>query len=253
MSMIADASYIGKGEIFIGPYNGLSKMFSIGNCSELTFSHSTEKKELLDYTSSGGGKANSIERITGVTMNIKAYDINAANLAIGALGSASAVAAGTVMNEPHVAYKGGLVAFDFLPDLSVAPVVTNVAGTTPYVAGTDYVLNNAGIYVLPGSAIPDAVSGAVNLHVDYTKKASDVMQALVNSAQEYKLMFVGLNEAQSGKQATVVVHRFKPGAAQNIAMLGDDYASLDLPGEALSDSAITTAGLSKYYKVQMAA
>jgi hypothetical protein len=253
MSMIADASFIGKGEIFLGPYDGLSKMYSIGNCSELTFSHATEKKELLDYTSAGGGKANSIERITGVTMAIKAHDINAANLALGALGSTSAVAAGTVNNEPHVAYKGSLVAFDYLPDLTVAPVVTNVAGTVTYTVGTDYVLNNAGIYVLPGSTIPDAVSGAVNLHVDYTKKAGDVMQALVNSAQVFKLVFVGLNEAQSGKQAKVTVHRFKPGAAQNIAYLGDDYAAMDLPGEALSDSAITTAGLSKYYKVDMVA
>jgi hypothetical protein len=65
-------------------------------------------------------------------------------------------------------------------------------------------------------------------------------------------VFAGLNEAQSGKQAIVTVHRFKPGAAQNVAYLGDDYASLDLPGEALSDALITGAGLSKFYKVQFA-
>ena len=64
MSQIADASYIGKGEIFLGPYAGGAAMVSIGNVAELTFSHGTEKKELLDYTSAGGGKANSIERIT---------------------------------------------------------------------------------------------------------------------------------------------------------------------------------------------
>ncbi len=75
---------------------------------------------------------------------------------------------------------------------------------------------------------------------------------IVTSAQEYKLVFAGLNEAQSGKQAIVTVHRFKPGAAQNISYLGDDYAALDLPGEALSDSLITGAGLSKFYKVQFA-
>ncbi len=252
MSQIADASYIGKGEIFLGPYAGGAAMVSIGNVAELTFSHGTEKKELLDYTSAGGGKANSIERITGVTMNIKAHDINANNLALGAFGTTSAVTAGTVLDETHAAYKGGLVPLDFVPDLTVAPVVTDMAGTTTYTAGTDYILTGAGIYVLSGSTIPDSVASADNIKVDYTKKAVSVVEALVSSAQEFKLVFAGLNEAQSGKQAIITVHRFKPGAAQNVSYLGDDYASLDLPGEALSDSAITGAGLSKFYKVQMA-
>lgn len=252
MSQIADASYIGKGEIFIGPYAGGSAMVSIGNCAELTFSHETEKKELLDYTSAGGGKANSLERITGVTMTMKAHDVNAYNLALGAFGSTAAVTAGTVLNEAHVAYKGGLVPLTYVPDLTVAPVVTDVAGTTTYTAGTDYIVTGAGIYVTTGSTIPNSVASAVNIHVDYTKKAVSVVEALVASAAEYKLVFAGLNEAQSGKQAIVTVHRFKPGAAQNISYLGDDYAALDLPGEALSDSLITGAGLSKFYKVQFA-
>lgn len=252
MSQIADASYIGKGEIFIGPYAGGSAIVSVGNCSELTFSHTTEKKELLDYTNAGGGKANQIERITGVEANLKAHDVSAANLARGALGTTSAVAAGAILNEPHVAYKGGLVPFVYVPDLTIAPVVTDVAGTTTYVEGTDYIVNGAGIYVLTGGSIPDAVAGAVNIHVDYTKKAVDVVQAMVSTAQEYKLVFVGLNEAQSGKQVIVTVHRWKPGPAQNISYLGDDYASMDFPGEALSDALITGAGLSKYYTVAFA-
>ena len=252
MPQIADASYIGKGEIFLGPYAGGAAMVSVGNVAELTFSHETEKKELLDYTSAAGGKANAIERVTGVTMSLKAHDVNAANLAFGAFGSTSAITAAAVLNEPHVAYKGGLVPLVFVPDLAIAPVVTDVAGTTTYVAGTDYVLTTAGIYVTTGSAIPNSVASAVNIHVDYTKKAVNVVEALVNSAQEYKLVFAGLNEAQSGKAVVLTVHRFKSGAAQNISMIGDDYASLDLAGEALSDSLITGAGLSKYYKVQFA-
>lgn len=247
MSQIADASYIGKGEIFIQPYAGGAAMRSIGNCSALGFSHETEKKELLDYTSAGGGKANSLERITGVTLNITAHDVTAENLALGAFGTTSAVAAGAVTDESHTAYKGGLVVFNNIPDLGAT--ITIEVGATTMVAGTDYEVNGAGIYVLDGGAITD---GATVL-CTYTKKAADVIQALVNSAGNYKLVFVGLNEAQSGKQVIIEVHKFKPGAAQNVSMLGDDYAALELPGEALSDSAITGAGLSKFYTVKMAA
>lgn len=253
MSKIADASYIGKGEIFIGPHAGGSAMVSVGNCSELTFNHGTEKKKLLDYTSAGGGNANSIERITEVTTNIKAHDVNAANLALGALGSTSAVTAGAVTAEAHPTYKKGLVPFTYVPDTGAAITVKDApAGTTTYTEGTDYVVNGAGIYILTGSTIPDSVAGAATIKVDYTKKAVDVVEAMVNTGLEYKLVFVGLNEAQSGKQAIVTIHRFKPGAAQNVSYIGDDYAALDLPGEALSDAAITGAGLSKFYKVQLA-
>lgn len=252
MSQIADASYIGKGEIFIGPYAGGAAMVSIGNCSELTFSHATEKKELLDYTSAGGGKANSLERITGVTMALKAHDVNAANLAIGAFGAKSTVATGTITDEAHAAYKGGLVPLTYVPDTGAAITVKDTSGATTYVAGTDYIVTGAGIYVLSGGSIPDSVSSANNIKVTYTNKAVNVVEALVNSAGEYKLVFAGLNEAQSGKQVVVMVHRFKAGAAQNISYLGDDYASLDISGEALSDSLITTAGLSKFYKTSFA-
>jgi hypothetical protein len=252
MSQIADASYIGKGEIFIGPYAGGAAMISVGNCSELTFTHGTEKKKQPDYTSAGGGNANTLERITEVTTNIKAHDVNAANLALGALGSTSAVTAGAVTAEAHPTYKNGLVPFTYVPDTGAAITVKDVPGTTTYVAGTDYIVNGAGIYILPGSSIPDSVAGAATIHVDYTKKAVDVLEAMVNTGLEYKLMFVGLNEAQSGKQVVVTIHRFKPGAAQNVPLIGDDYAALDLPGEALSDSAIVGAGLSKFYKVQLA-
>lgn len=248
MAQIADASYIGKGEIFIGPYAGGSAVRSVGNCSELTFTHETEAKPLLDFTSAGGGKANNLERITGVTIAIKAHDVTAENLALGAFGSTTAVTATAVVDEARTAYKGSLVVFANLPDTSLAIVVTNSGATVTYVEGTDYVVNNAGIYVLPGSAIADAES----ILVDYTKKAGSVIESLVNSAQLFKLYFVGLNEAQSGRAATIAVHKFKPGAAQNIAMIGDDYAALDLPGEALSDASITGAGLSKYYTARLA-
>lgn len=246
MSQIADASYIGKGEIFIQPYAGNAAMRSVGNCSALTISHETEKKELLDYTSAGGGKANTLERITGVTLSITAHDIIAKNLALGAFGSVSAVLTGTVTDEPHVAYQGGLTVLNNLPDLT--QTITVEVGATAMVEGTDYIVNNAGIYVLTGGAIDDGDT----ILVTYTRKPSDVVQAMVNTGQNYKLVFVGLNEAQSGKQVLLTVHKFKPGAAQNVAYLGDDYAALELPGEALSDSAITGAGLSKFYTVKTA-
>lgn len=246
MSQIADASYIGKGEIFLGPYAGNAAMRSVGNCSSLNFSHETEKKELLDYTSAGGGKANSLERITGVTMSITAHDVTAANLALGAFGSTAPVASGVVTDESHTAYQGGLVLFDNIPDTGAS--ITIEVGATVMVEGTDYIVNGGGIYVITGGGIDDGDT----VLCTYTKKAGNVIQALVNSAANYKLVFVGLNEAQSGKQVVIEVHKFKPGAAQGIEMIGDDYAALELPGEALSDSAITGAGLSKFYTVKMA-
>lgn len=53
---MADWSYIGKGEIYLGPVtNGAltSGLIQIGNASKLSLSVAEDQKELLDYTSAG--------------------------------------------------------------------------------------------------------------------------------------------------------------------------------------------------------
>ncbi|HFE31937.1 MAG TPA: hypothetical protein ENJ17_01355 [Gammaproteobacteria bacterium] len=243
-----EQSYIGKGSIYLGPFDGSAKARPIGNCAKLELAISEDKKELPDYQNAGGGVANSISRISGIEASITLHDISPENLALAVFGSASAVAAGTVTDESHTAYLGGLVRLVNLPDTSTI-VVTDSTGTTTYVLDTDYSVNEAGIVPLDTGAI---VEGSTIL-VDYTKKAGNVVQAVVNSGQEFTMTFVGLNEAQSGKPVVVDLFRVKFSPTQGLGFIGDDFAAMDLTGSVLKDTGKTGAGISQYFKVEQAA
>lgn len=242
---MTDKSYIGKGKVYLDGRQ-------VGNVTALNFAITEEKIELKDYTSAGGGNYNSLTRIDTVTLSMTMSDYNKENLAAAVFGTASAVTATTVTDEsiaaPASLTGNPLVKTAFVIDTAqTVTVTTDPAGTT-YTVGTDYTVSAAGITILASGSIGTEDA----LLVSYTKKAVDVVEALTTTAQEYELIFDGLNEAQSGTPVVITVHRFKPGPAADLAMIGDEFAELVLTGDSLKDTSITTAGLSQYFKVQAA-
>lgn len=125
-------------------------------------------------------------------------------------------------------------------------VVYTTAGKEAVAAGVDYDVTGSGIFVYSTST-----GGGEVWTVGYTKEVTEVVQALTNSSKEYRLYFDGLNEARSGKPFVVDAFRVKIGAAQNIDLIGDDYAGLELTGKVLKDASKTGAGISQYFKAQM--
>lgn len=120
------------------------------------------------------------------------------------------------------------------------------AGKTTLVAATDYEIRGAGVYVIAGATIAGEV-----WTVGYTKAATDVVQALVDSGKEYEMLFDGLNEARSGKKARVTAYRVKPGALQQLGLIGEEYAGAEVTAEVLQDSTKVGAGISKYFKIEI--
>ena len=236
-------SYIGKGSVYIAEKGTTTPMRPIGNVDSLSLKATEEKKELKDNQNAGGGTANSLRRIQAVELSMSMRDFVGENIALAVLGSSAAVAGGSVLNEAVVARVGGLTALDHIAPTAVT--VTNVAGTVTYAAGTDYNVVAGGIFVPTGSTITDGTT----IHVDYTWAAQTEIEALVSSGKDWVLRFSGLNEAQSGKAVVVDVHRARFGPIQDYALIGDDYAAMQIDGDALKDTTITSAGLSQYFKV----
>jgi hypothetical protein len=236
-----DYSYIGSGKIYLREVGASAGLVEVGNCSALNFAVQEEVKEQRDYTSTGGGVLNEVRRITGVEVSISLAELSPANLARALYGTTTAVVAGTVTTEAVTAYEGALSRLAHVNPSAV--VVQDVTDTTTYVAGTDYEVRPGGIYVIAGGAITDADV----LHVDYSYGAEDVVQALASSAKEYEVVFEGLNEARSGKAVLVDAWRVKFGAAQNLSLIGDDFASLELTGKVLKDST-KIGGISQFFK-----
>lgn len=245
-----DYSYVGSGHILVREYGSAAPFLSVGNCSALSFSPQSTSIQLTDFTSPGGGQRNRVDRVTGVDYSFTVHDLHGENLARFLRGTSTAVVAGTATAEQLVAYKGGWTPFGKYA--ATITSVKGVGGTPTYVAGTDYELDNGGIFIPSTSTIANPVSGAANCQVDYTFAAHTLTEALVSSAKQYTLIFVGLNEARSGSPVRVTAHKISGGVLANMGLLGEDYASGEVSGALLSDTS-KGAGLSKYFSVLMVA
>lgn len=113
---------------------------------------------------------------------------------------------------------------------------------------THYVQSAGGVTLLT-TGVP--TTPGEPLEADYTAAAQDVVQALTTSGKEYEMVFEGLNEARSGKAVIVSAYRVRLGAAQNISLIGEDYAVLEITGKMLKDTTKTGAGVSQYFRVNM--
>lgn len=240
-------NYIGKGLVKIGKRSG-GLVRAIGNAKALSLKIETERKPLLDYTSSGGGEAEALERIKSLSGDIEVSEYSPENLAVALRGTVTAVAAGAVTDESHVAYKGGYIVLDHLPDPGQSITVTK--GATTLVLGTDYDRTRDGLRIL---ATTTAVTDADTVLVDYTKAAAHRIDALVGSGDEYYLWFDGLNEGSNDNPVLVKLLRVTFSPTSGLDLIGDDWGNLKLSFSALKDQTVTGAGLSAFMEVRLAA
>jgi hypothetical protein len=237
---MAQKTYIGKGSIYIN--SGTTGLLPLGNCSKLTLSIDEETKEILDYENAGGGLANSISRVSAVKLALTCHNFVAENLALAVRGAATVRTSGVIVDEPLTAKKGTLLPTTRLISTAVAPVLTGAGGTPVYTVNTDYVVKQGGIFIPTTSTIADATP----LLVDYTSLADSQMQALVLASAEFRLVFDGLNEADSGKPAyfDFFKSKFTP---SGFDLIGDDFAGFDLEATVLKDDTKSGAGVSQYF------
>jgi hypothetical protein len=242
-----DYSYIGSGKISMQEVGATTGLIEVGNASVCAMAVAETIKEMKDYTAPGGGTYNEVRRIDSVEFKCTLHDMDGTNLAKVLFGDVSSVAGATLGSPENVTAKLGAIVEFAHPGASAA-LVQDVTNTTTYVLGTDYEITPAGIKCLTGGSITqDEV-----LHVTYTYPAYDIVEALRNSAKEYEILFEGLNEARSGKEVIVKLHRVKIGAAQNIDLISEDYAALEVSGKVLKD--ITKTGsLSQYFQAKIVA
>ena len=243
-----DYSYLGSGEMQIREYGAAAPFIGAGNCSALNLSPQTDTKTLPNYTEPGGGNQNTVERLTGVEMGYTFHDFSPDNFARALRGAATLIAAGNVTAEAVVGYKGGFTPLAKIP-LAITSVEP-VGGGTPYVAGEDYELRNGGIFIPTTSDIPNPVAGAANFEVDYSNAAQTKVEALINPAKQYEVVFTGLNEARSGKAVRVRIHKVSGGVLQQMSVLGDDYGAGEVTGSLLLDTTKVGSQISKYFVVE---
>jgi hypothetical protein len=240
-----DYSYIGSNaHVMVREYGSAAPFLPVGNCSELNVSPQEDVIKLPDFTGPGGGVRNSVSRINDVQFSLKFHDMNADNMNRFLRGTSTTVTSGAVTAEQVVAYKGGLIPLE-----KIAKTITSVSpyptGAT-YTVGTDYQLDNGGLYIPSTSTIPNATGGAPNIKVDYTYDAHTLTEALVTTAKQYELLFLGMNDARSGNPVRVWAYKVSAGVLSEMALIATDYFGGTVSGSLLADPT-RGAGLSKYF------
>jgi hypothetical protein len=181
-------------------------------------------------------------------MEVTAYD--PANIALGLYGTVNSKAGGeAITDESHTVASGGLEVLDNMRDPGVALILTNAAKDATYVEDTDYTVSAAGFTPIAGAGIADGSEVLAN----YTTQKEDVIEALVNSGQEFELFWEGLNDADSGNPVFLRAHRVKFSPTSGLDLISDDFGALSMSFSLLQDATITANGLSKYLQIRVVA
>ncbi|PKF60617.1 hypothetical protein CW745_13885 [Psychromonas sp. psych-6C06] len=237
--MVVNEQYIGLGIVYVGGRD-------VGNVSKLDFAIETEQKTKPSFRPGGGNVASS-ERVKSVKLAATLDSFNNENLALALRGNVEIKGSKTVTDEVVVAVMPGLIETKETVDASKVVVVKTADDATTYVKGTDFEVTAAGIKTLSTGAIVDGAS----LKVTYETLAVSALEALVNSGEEVRMVFDGIND-ETGKASVVKVYRWKPAPTSGLSLIGNDYGEFDLEGECLADDAITDTGKSKFFRREAA-
>jgi hypothetical protein len=235
----------------------------VGNVSDAKMNISEETISVEDYTSAAGGTHCSTTIIKDVMLELVLNCSSPENLALGTLGDGASdnVTAGAFTATELIAWPGAIVV---LPKVGVTGlVVTNTAGTTTYVLGTDYTLgqNGGSITIIPaadGGTIPaptvTAGVGAANIKVTGNFSLQSIVQFMVASGKEYALYFDAVNTMNNNAPVSFEVFRAKAGAADSIQLITKDVSDIKMKFSLLRDESkpigTAAAPLSQYGTMQ---
>ena len=239
-------AFIGKGSIYLQEIGGNMGLLPFGNCPELNLAFAEDKKEMKDSEDAGGGVVASVSRIASVTGSISALSISKENIALALRGLITTESVTAVVDEAKVVYQGAFVEFAKVPDTATI-IIKSDDDVTTYTAGTDYEIKQSGVVILAGGGI----SSGDSVKLSYTPKGAVVVESLATSAKEYRMVFDGLNEADSGNPVELVCHKVKFSPAQALALISDDFATLPLSFDVLKDESVAGSTKSKFARIRM--
>lgn len=228
-------------------------MRQVGYWKEGKLSIETDDKAIPNYTTPGGGNAETLARIKKVGIEFTFYNLNPENLAFVLYGTTEQEAAATITEEAHMVYKNSVTPLNGMVDTSYASVaVKSEDGLTTYVKGTDYYVETGGI-VIPSTgdlADLDTTGAGVAVKVTYKTLAADVIQALIHKGKEYHARFISQNEARGNNPEICDMFRIKFSPTKELTLVDDDFKAIKMEGEILADpSRDFTGGLSQHFTI----
>jgi hypothetical protein len=211
-----------KGNVYLERYvNGVLTGGMIGPLNASMVEYDPGKSDSIErqsYRKNDYGQLLDGVVVPGIpTLAIKLDDADAEVLALPMRGSVTAVTevSGTVTGETATAFKGRSIKLARSGVSSL--VVTNSAGSTTYVLGTDYTadLTSGVVMILEAGAITDGL--AIKFNYSYAARNGKRIAASALSDLTFKVFLDGVNMAtQKACQLTAGKVQFMPKDALNL-------------------------------------
>lgn len=246
---MAARGFLGSGDLYInrivgGVKQGLEGPFEV---EQFEIKANSELRERTSKSKNGYGQVVASAAVPQpFDLSITLGEADRAGLSIALLGTVAALtqAAGTTTNTVVTTVLDKWVALPFARLTSAAQVTTNVAGTTTYAEGTDYILNRelGLIKQLPGGTM---VAGAN--HIDLTYGAISGFQINGGTAASVRAEFIldGKNLADD-TPCVVTVYEGVVASDAAVDFLSDQFLTVPLPGRL-----VTPVGQTAPFKVEL--
>lgn len=238
---MAARAFLGAGDLYLARYvNGAFEEYTGPfECSRFEIKPNVELREQI---SKGRGTYGQVIETVALQqpadLSVDLTEVNRESLAIALLGTTAALSqtSGTASNEAITAKLDKWVPLSKASVSSV--VVTNVAGTTTYVAGVDYIVNPqlGWVKALTGGAITEGLG----LHVDFaygTITGSEIKGA-TQAQLRARFKLDGINFADN-TPVIVTVHEAVIAADAAFDFLSDEFATVTMPGRMKTPAGFT--------------
>lgn len=249
---MAARGFLGAGDLYISRYNPTTGLFDDFTgpfeATKFEIKPNVELKEMSSRGRSSYGQViESVALPQPADFTLELPEVNKESLSIALLGTESAInqTAGT-LTAASVTVTSKDAWLDIgKQNITAGLQVKDATGTTTYVLGTDYVLNNrmGWIKILPGSTI--AKADVIKVTGAYGAVGGTRIRGATNSQIRAKFRLDGVNFAD---QLPVIVDVWEAVISADSAFdfLSNDFASISLPGRLK-----TPTGKTEPFVVQM--
>lgn len=227
-------AFLGAGDLYIARYvNGAFENFKGPyECRKFEIKPNVELKEQTSKGRSTYGQViESVAIPQPSELNVELGEVNKESLALALLGTVAALsqASGTMIEEPVTAQLDEWVPLLHANLNASGITVTNTAGSTTYVEGTDYLLNRqlGWIKALTGGAIADGAS--IEVSGGYGAITGDEIRGSTQPQLRAKFKLDGKNFVDDAP-CIVTVHEAVIAADAAFDFLADDFNVVTLPG-----------------------
>ena len=243
---------LGAGDLYFNRIVGGSSVgYSLlGNVTQLALQEPNELKERISKKRNSRGASLDAAYIkTPATMSFSFDEIDWANLELALLGDRTAVStgSGTMTNVAVVTKDDKWVEIGHRNIATAGLVVTNVAGSTTYVLGTDYEFNyNLGMIKVIGAG---AIGTGETVHIDGTYGAisGSKVVAGTNTVLQGAFLLDGKNLADDSP-FVVTIPKAIVAPSSPIDFLADDFTSVEFSGRPI----LLTGQTAAWYVEQLA-